>query len=158
MQEKYEKEITILKEDFDTKLFEMKKTIATQNSAFIKLNETLNKMNEGSQNKRVKHENIKKNESSVKEITQPIVELNLIKASRVYDVGSQTKTNQIYEIKEQQFQSEITIGTPKIIPNDKDETSNNKQQDVYNFNMKEVNDKLKKVSCNMCKHIKCYFI
>ncbi|XP_076160557.1 uncharacterized protein LOC143143323 [Ptiloglossa arizonensis] len=151
LQEKYEKEITILKEDFDTKLFEMKKTIATQNSAFIKLNETLNKMNEGSQNKRVKHENIKKNESSVKEITQPIVELNLIKASRVYDVGSQTKTNQIYEIKEQQFQSEITIGTPKIIPNDKDETSNNKQQDVYNFNMKEVNDKLKKVSCNMCK-------
>ncbi|XP_076626763.1 uncharacterized protein LOC143344519 [Colletes latitarsis] len=127
LEEKYEIEVTTLKNDFDTKLSETKKTIATQNSAFIKLNDALNKMKEENQNKRIKHDEVKENQSSVTGTTQ-------------------TKINEIYETKEQQFQSEAVIGTSKITHKDKDKTSNQKQQDIYNFNVTEVNRKMDKVS------------
>ncbi|XP_043254060.1 putative leucine-rich repeat-containing protein DDB_G0290503 [Colletes gigas] len=127
LEEKYEIEVTTLKKDFDAKLSEMKKTIATKNSAFIELNDTLNKMKEQNQNKRMKHDEVKENQSSAKRTTQ-------------------TNINEIYETEEQEFQSEAIVGTSKITHQDKDETSNQKQQDIYNFNVAEINRKVDKIN------------
>ncbi|XP_053988405.1 nucleoprotein TPR-like [Hylaeus volcanicus] len=138
LQEKYDKEISVLKKDFDTKL-------ATQSSAFLKLSETLNKMTQENQNKPAEYDNTKENENNVKGTERSITEVNMIDASRMYGIGSQRKTNPISETKQPKFQSEQNIGTQKIEHKDKGETLNRKEKDEYNFNLNEVSRKFDKV-------------
>lgn len=113
----------------------MKKSIDTQNTAFTKLNETLNKMNEASQIK--EKNNAKENPDKLQKKSrwkpQPIVESNV----------SQMKLTQNSEMKEQELQENIF--TQKI-PKNRNEISTRKEQDIYDFNTANINDKLQNVS------------
>ncbi|XP_076549447.1 uncharacterized protein LOC117610959 isoform X1 [Osmia lignaria lignaria] len=132
LKQKHEKEIISLRNEFNIKLADMKKSIDTQNTAFTKLNETLNKMNEASQiiEKYNAKENSDKLQKKSKWKPQPIVEV------------SQMKLTQNSEMKEQEFQENIL--SQKLSKN-KNEISTQKEQDIYDFNITNVNDKLQNV-------------
>lgn len=117
----------------------MKKTLATQKSTFLKLNETVNKINnEENQNKQInfhdQYTKINHNElqDNLKEKMQPLIESILI------------EKNQVCEMKE--FQNQENVNNSKIIIKNKNEISN-LEQDIYSFNTREINDELQNVSC-----------
>lgn len=117
----------------------MKKTLATQKSTFLKLNETVNKINnEENQNRQInfhdQYTKINHNElqDNLKEKMQPLIESILI------------EKNQVCEMKE--FQNQENVNNSKIIIKNKNEISN-LEQDIYSFNTREINDELQNVSC-----------
>ncbi|XP_031367226.1 interaptin-like [Apis dorsata] len=112
---KYETEIKSLKQEFDVKLIEMKKTLTTQNSAYLKLNE-----------------------NNLKEKMQPLIESIPIEIIKKIE----SQTNQICEVKE--FQNQENINNSKIIIKDKNEISN-LEQDIYSFSTREINDELQNI-------------
>ncbi|XP_026295429.1 uncharacterized protein PFB0765w-like [Apis mellifera] len=138
--EKHETEIKSLKQEFDVKLIEMKKTLAIQNSEFLKLNETINKINnEENQNRQInfhdQYTKINHNElqDNLKEKI-PLIESNPIEIIKKIE-----KTNQVCEMKE--FQNQENVNKSKIIIKNKNEISN-LEQDIYSFNIREINDEL----------------
>lgn len=117
----------------------MKKTLATQKSTFLKLNETVNKINnEENQNRQINFHDqctkINHNElqDNLKEKMQPLIESILI------------EKNQVCEMKE--FQNQENVNNSKIIIKNKNEISN-LEQDIYSFSTREINDELQNVSC-----------
>lgn len=117
----------------------MKKTLATQKSTFLKLNETVNKINnEENQNRQInfhdQYTKINHNElqDNLKEKMQPLIESILI------------EKNQVCEMKE--FQNQENVNNSKIIIKNKNEISN-LEQDIYSFSTREINDELQNVSC-----------
>ncbi|PBC31490.1 hypothetical protein APICC_02293 [Apis cerana cerana] len=137
LKEKHETEIKSLKEEFDIKLIEMKKTLATQKSTFLKLNETVNKINnEENQNRQInfhdQYTKINHNElqDNLKEKMQPLIESILI------------EKNQVCEMKE--FQNQENVNNSKIIIKNKNEISN-LEQDIYSFSTREINDELQNI-------------
>lgn len=123
----------------------MKKTLAIQNSEFLKLNETINKINnEENQNRQInfhdQYTKINHNElqDNLKEKI-PLIESNPIEIIKKIE-----KTNQVCEMKE--FQNQENVNKSKIIIKNKNEISN-LEQDIYSFNIREINDELQNVSC-----------
>nr|XP_012152044.1 PREDICTED: putative leucine-rich repeat-containing protein DDB_G0290503 isoform X1 [Megachile rotundata] len=127
LRERHEKEITSLKNEFEIERAEMRKTIDMQNSAFTKLNDTLNKMNETNQIKEKYYhakENHDKLQDRLNQKSQSIVESNL----------SQMKISESHEIEEQQLQE--NIATQKVAFKNKNDISDSKKQDIYTFSTK----------------------
>lgn len=122
----------------------MKKTLTTQNSAYLKLNESLSKINnEENQNKQTNDQYTKINhnelQDNLKEKMQPLIESIPIEIIKKIE----SQTNQICEVKE--FQNQENINNSKIIIKDKNEISN-LEQDIYSFSTREINDELQNVS------------
>ncbi|XP_076233376.1 uncharacterized protein LOC143178537 [Calliopsis andreniformis] len=141
LEKKYKLETTALKKDFDKQLSEMKKTMDTQNSAFIKLNENFNKMNEEHRKRRLNYENEKENQNLLKEKMQLVAEPNLIETNRTYlDIGSQEKGSQTYETKQKEYRDDKKIDTPKVTSKNTKDKSDVEDQDIYNFNPTEVDE------------------
>ncbi|XP_076674931.1 uncharacterized protein LOC143372541 [Andrena cerasifolii] len=141
-QEKHELEVSALKKDFDTKLSEMKKTIVTQNSAFTKLNETINKMTEENEDRLVNQYSAKGDQDNLKEKSQLFIEPKFTEAIRAYETGSQQRLSQI---RERRGQESTSKATPKSTPKDKEEMSNQETLDIYDFKKSETNHKLPKM-------------
>lgn len=127
-----------MKQEFDVKLIEMKKTLATQNSAFLKLNEENQnrQINFHDQYTKINHNELKDN---LKEKMQPFIESTSIEAIKKIE----NQTNQVCEVKE--FQNQENINKSKIIIKDRNEISN-LEQDIYSFSTREINDELQNVS------------
>lgn len=127
-----------MKQEFDVKLIEMKKTLATQNSAFLKLNEENQnrQINFHDQYTKINHNELKDN---LKEKMQPFIESISIEAIKKIE----NQTNQVCEVKE--FQNQENINKSKIIIKDRNEISN-LEQDIYSFSTREINDELQNVS------------
>ncbi|XP_033361248.1 synaptonemal complex protein 1-like [Bombus vosnesenskii] len=145
LKEKHEAEITSLKQKYDVKLTEMTKTVTTQHCAFLKLNETLNKMNKDNQNRQTNSDqctiaNRNKLQENLGTRMQPLVESNdNVIETRIKEIESQTQTSQVREMKEQQFQDQENVDRSKAISKDKNEMSD-LEQDIYNFSDIEVNN------------------
>lgn len=132
----------------------MKKTLTTQNSAYLKLNESLSKINnEENQNKQTNDQYTKINhnelQDNLKEKMQPLIESIPIEIIKKIE----SQTNQICEVKE--FQNQENINNSKIIIKDKNEISN-LDQDIYSFSTREINDELQNVSY-IYNIFLCYF-
>lgn len=127
-----------MKQEFDVKLIEMKKTLATQNSAFLKLNEENQnrQINFHDQYTKINHNELKDN---LKEKMQPFIESISIEAIKKIE----NQTNEVCEVKE--FQNQENINKSKIIIKDRNEISN-LEQDIYSFSTREINDELQNVS------------
>lgn len=129
----------------------MTKTVTTQHCAFLKLNETLNKMNKDNQNRQTNSDqctiaNRNKLQENLGAKMQPLVESNdNVIETRIKEIESQTQTRQVREMKEQQFQDQENVDRSKGISKDKNEMSY-LEQDIYNFSDIEVNNESQTVS------------
>ncbi|KZC09635.1 PREDICTED: GRIP and coiled-coil domain-containing protein 2-like [Dufourea novaeangliae] len=132
LQEKYETEIITLKTDSEAKLSELKKTLATRNSAFEKLNVNLNKISE--EVKRLRKTEAKENQVNLNETAE---------SNKAHNLTNQSKR------KEYHMEDEEIIGSPKITSNDKNETVHQKKQDVYSFTTKDGDNKLDTIWSSM---------
>lgn len=127
-----------MKQEFDVKLIEMKKTLATQNSAFLKLNEENQnrQINFHDQYTKINHNELQDN---LKEKMQPLIESISIEAIKKIE----NQTNQVCEVKE--FQNQENVNKSKIIIKDRNKILN-LEQDIYSFSTREINDELQNVS------------
>lgn len=127
-----------MKQEFDVKLIEMKKTLATQNSAFLKLNEENQnrQINFHDQYTKINHNELQDN---LKEKMQPLIESISIEAIKKIE----NQTNQVCEVKE--FQNQENVNKSKIIIKDRNKILN-LEQDIYSFSTREINDEFQNVS------------
>nr|XP_031849606.1 centrosomal protein of 290 kDa-like isoform X1 [Nomia melanderi] len=122
LKEKYEAEITALRKEFDTKLSEIK-----FQTTFMKLNNTLNKMDEGNQT--TKKNETKENQNDLNERAQLIIE-------DYHTVESRVKT------KRNRAQTDKIIESPKTTSRNESED----EEDIYSFTTQKMNNKSQKVS------------
>ncbi|CAL7947414.1 unnamed protein product [Xylocopa violacea] len=144
LEEKHKTEISSLKKKLSET--ELKTKLSTQNSASVKLDETiLIKMNKKNHNRETNYyhdseEHFDKLKKNLKELSavQSSVESNLIQTTK--ETESQTQTNQIHKVTEQQqFQNREEL--KKNLFTDEDKTSDS-ALNVFNFNTTEINDEL----------------